>query len=105
MTAYVIGVLRELHSQAAWEEYLRSAAKSFPADAKVLAKFGAFSSPEADDVEGVALFAFPTYEAALDWYHSADYTVAAGIRRSAARFDIFIVDGVAIPPASREVAG
>ena len=56
-------------------------------------------------MEGVALFAFPTYEAALDWYHSADYTVAAGIRRSAASFDIFIVDGVAIPPASREVAG
>ena len=30
MTAYVIGVLRELQSQAAWEEYLKSAAKSFP---------------------------------------------------------------------------
>lgn len=37
---------------------------------------------------------FPTREAALAWYHGEQYTAARALRAGAARFRMYVVDGL-----------
>jgi uncharacterized protein (DUF1330 family) len=95
MPAYVIGINRRTSDAAAWAAYLAKAKLSFPPEAKALAKFGRHDAPEGGDVEGIALFEFPTYEEAESWYRSGAYQEAIQERLNAADFLIYIVDGAA----------
>lgn len=64
------------------------------AGARVLAMGQAFEVVEGSS-RGVPFIAeFPSYQAALDCYRSAEYQQAVALREGAAEFDVVIVQGV-----------
>jgi uncharacterized protein (DUF1330 family) len=40
------------------------------------------------------VLAFPTRQAALDWYHGKEYTAIKKLRDGAARATLYVVDGI-----------
>ena len=44
--------------------------------------------------KGVTILEFPSYEHALEWYHSAEYAPLRELRMATGRFDVILVDGV-----------
>ena len=71
------------------------------ANAKPLAKYGArflvragrFESPEGASRMRNAVIEFPTYEAAVECWHSADYQTALKLRHPVSTADLIIIEG------------
>ncbi len=95
MTAYVIYEC-EVLDPGRYDEYkLRATPTVAAANGQYLARGGAVSALEGDPPVGrTVVVEFPSMQAALDWYHSEDYTDAREIRKSAASARLYIVDGV-----------
>ena len=60
---------------------------------KVLSAYGAHTTLEGPDVEGVVIAEFPSAEAARQWYDSPAYQDAAKHRRLGAIYRGLIVEG------------
>jgi uncharacterized protein (DUF1330 family) len=96
VTAYVI-YQGEVLDPARYDEYKTKAAAS------ILAAGGTYvvRGGDVEVLEGEApagrtvVLAFPTRQAAIDWYRSDEYTQIRKIREGAARARMYVVDGVA----------
>lgn len=97
MSAFVI-LIRE--SEVTDEEALRSyrnvpdQAAARPENLTVLAYYGAIEALEGEAPDGVVVFQFPTVAAARDWYFSPQYQARVPLRRKAATYRGFIVEGI-----------
>jgi uncharacterized protein (DUF1330 family) len=96
MTAYVV-LIRE--SEVSDHEALRSyrnvpdQAAARPSSLKALAYYGEIEALEGRPPDGVVIFAFPDLDSARDWYFSEQYQARAPLRRKAATYRGFIVEG------------
>jgi len=78
----------------AYKRYTEANAKAF-ADygARFLVRAGPFELLEGDARERNVVIEFPTYQAALDCWHSADYQAARALRKDASLIDLVVVEG------------
>lgn len=61
--------------------------------ARFLVRAGAFENPEGSSRSRNVVIEFPSYQAALDCYHSADYQALIQQRAPVSTADIVIVEG------------
>ena len=61
---------------------------------KVLASRGRQQALEGADAESVALFEFPSFEAACVWYDSPAYQTVREHRFKGAQYHVLLVDGI-----------
>jgi uncharacterized protein (DUF1330 family) len=61
--------------------------------AKFLVRSGRFEAPEGSSRSRNVLIEFPSYQAALDCYHSKGYQEAIKLRQGASTGDIVIIEG------------
>jgi len=95
VTAYVI-YQGDVLDPAQYEVYKQQAALSVAAaGGRYVVRGGDATALEGKLPEGrTVVLAFPTRQAALDWYHGQEYTVARQLREGAARATLYVVDGV-----------
>ena len=95
MTTYVI-YQGDVFDPAQYEVYKQQAALSIAAaGGRYVVRGGDAAALEGEMPAGrTVVLAFPTRQAALDWYHSEEYTAARGLRDGAARATLYVVDGV-----------
>ncbi len=97
MPAYVIGQI-EIRNSEEYREYLDGFMPSFQRHGGELL---ATSSAETEVLEGdwalprTVVLRFPSVEDAKAWHSDPDYVALSRIRRSAARTNLVLVDGVA----------
>ena len=95
MTAYLIQTRLKTTDQSELDAY---GAKARPTLAghpvTPLVVYGAQETLEGPPSEGMVIFAFPTKEAALAWYESADYAAARKHRALGAQYQVTLVEGV-----------
>jgi uncharacterized protein (DUF1330 family) len=79
-----------------YEEYKTSAAASVAAaGGRYIVRGGDVEVLEGDGPEGrTVVVEFPTRQAALDWYRGDAYARARQLRESAARANLYLIDGV-----------
>jgi uncharacterized protein (DUF1330 family) len=68
--------------------------------AKYLARAGTFTTVEGTTRSRNTIVEFPSYQHALDCWHSAEYQEARALRSNAAEIDIVIVEGYEGPQLS-----
>jgi uncharacterized protein (DUF1330 family) len=99
MAAYVIyqGVVTDPEQ---YERYKALAAPSIAAaGGKYVVRGGDVEVLEGDAPPGrTVILEFATMQAALDWYHSAQYAEARILREGAAQAHMYVVEGVASQP-------
>lgn len=61
--------------------------------ARFLARAGRFEVPEGTTRSRNTIVEFPSYQAALDCWHSPEYQAALALRRAASTVDLVIVEG------------
>lgn len=77
-----------------YKEYVAANAKAFASHgAKFLVRAGAFQTMEGTSRSRNVVIEFPSYQAALDCYHSPDYQAALQLRLPVASGDLIIVEG------------
>ena len=77
-----------------YRQYVAANAKPFAAyGARFLVRAGTFEAVEGTSRSRNVVIEFPSYQAALDCYRSADYQQAIGIRLPASTGDVVIVEG------------
>ncbi len=67
--------------------------------ARFLVRGGRFENPEGTSRSRNVVIEFPSYQEALDCWHSPEYQSAAALRQSASTGDLLIVEGYEAPPA------
>ncbi|MFY0618069.1 DUF1330 domain-containing protein [Shimia sp.] len=78
----------------AYQKYVAANAKPFATyGARFLVRGGTFENPEGTARSRNVVIEFPSYQAALDCYHSADYQAAKALRVPVSDGDIVIVEG------------
>lgn len=78
-----------------YKDYIATAAPAFEAFGAVfLARGGAATGMEGPARQRNVVIEFPSYQAALDCYHSSDYQSAKAIRQEVADGALTIVEGV-----------
>ncbi len=60
---------------------------------RFLARGGRFENPEGGSRSRNAVIEFPSYQAALDCYHCADYQAAIKLRQPVSQGDMVIIEG------------
>jgi uncharacterized protein (DUF1330 family) len=77
-----------------YKKYVAANARPFAAHgAKFLVRAGKFEAPEGSSRSRNVVIEFPSYQAALDCYRSADYQEAMKHRLPASTGDLVIVEG------------
>ncbi|MFO1329277.1 MAG: DUF1330 domain-containing protein [Rubrivivax sp.] len=77
-----------------YKRYVAANAKPFAAyGAKFLVRAGRFETMEGSSRSRNVVIEFPSYEAALDCYRSADYQEAIKLRLPVSRGDLIVVEG------------
>ena len=86
------------------EQYKKYVAANAIAFAKYGARFlvraGSFETMEGTSRSRNVLIEFPSYQAALDCYRSAEYTTALDLRRTASSADLIVIEGYDGPQPS-----
>ena len=93
MTAYLILFLEEIVDPDEMAAYGRKARGAPNSTAKPLVVYGRKVVMEGPDLEGVAMLAFDSLDAARAWYGSAHYQAALPHRLRGARSRVVIVEG------------
>jgi len=95
MAAFVI-YQGEVLDAVRYEEYKALGAASIAAHGgRYVVRGGEFDVLEGDPPAGrTVVVEFPSRQAAIDWYHGADYTAARAIREGVARARMYVIDGV-----------
>jgi uncharacterized protein (DUF1330 family) len=95
VSAYVIFFVEEISDPEQLEQYKQAAHPTLRrAGGVVRIAYGRQQVLEGAPLAGVVMVEFPSYEAAHDWYHSAEYQEVAELRTLAARAQAVIVDGL-----------
>jgi uncharacterized protein (DUF1330 family) len=77
-----------------YKKYIAANAKPFKEfGARFLVRGGQSEEPEGSHRSRTVVIEFPSYQAALDCYHSADYQAAIKLRASVSDADIVIIEG------------
>ncbi len=77
-----------------YQNYVQANAKPFAAyGANFLIRGGQFENPEGSSRSRNVVIEFPSYQAALDCYNSADYQAAKALRVPVSTGDIVIIEG------------
>lgn len=94
MPAYMIFIREQTLNRDELEAYWSKVAATLDGvPIKVLSAYGAHTTLEGPDVEGVVIAEFPSAEAARQWYESPAYQDAANHRRLGAIYRGLIVEG------------
>jgi len=93
MAGQVVFWVEEVKDSARLAEYQRTARPTVQAaGGKVSVAYGRTEVVEGPPMRGVVVIEFPTYEAAVSWYHSAAYQAAKVLREGAATVRTAIVE-------------
>lgn len=94
-SAYIISQV-ELFDEEAFAEYKAAAPASVERyGGEYLVRGGRFQRLEGREPNSrIVVMKFSSYERALEWYDSEEYTRLKGIRSKAARGDIWLVEGL-----------
>jgi len=77
-----------------FKAYVAANAQAFEKyGARYLARAGAFHAVEGGTRSRNTIVEFPSYQAALDCWHSPEYQAARNLRANAAEIDIVVVEG------------
>ena len=77
-----------------YKAYVAANAKAFAAyGARFLVRAGRFETLEGTSRSRNVVIEFPSYQAAVDCYHSADYQAAMKLRLPVSRGDLIVVEG------------
>ena len=95
MTAYVIYQGNVLDEER-YEEYKRQVSPNIAASGgRYVVRGGDATALEGELPAGrTVVLAFPTRQAALDWYRSEEYTEIRKLRDGAAEAILYVVDGI-----------
>lgn len=78
-----------------YQEYVAANAEPFRKyGARFLVRGGQFENPEGSSRSRHVLLEFPSYQAALDCWHSAEYQQAIALRQPFSQLDLVIIEGV-----------
>lgn len=97
MSAYVVLIREgEVTDHKALRSYrdVPDMAAARPPGMTALAYYGAVTGLEGDAPDGMVIFEFPDVAAARAWYYSPQYQARVPLRRQAAPYRVFIVDGL-----------
>ena len=84
----------DVTDEAAYKNYVSANAEAFTKyGAKFLVRGGTFEAPEGVARSRNVVLEFPSYQAALDCYHSPEYAKAKDHRLTAADSELIILDG------------
>lgn len=84
-----------------YKAYVAANARPFKAfGARFLVRAGRFENPEGSSRARNVVIEFPSYQAALDCWNSAEYREAVKLRLSASTGDVVIVEGYDGPQPS-----
>ena len=77
-----------------YQRYVAANARPFAEfGARFLVRAGGFEAPEGTSRSRHVVIEFPSYQAALDCYHSDAYRAARALRQPASVIDLVIVEG------------
>lgn len=81
-----------------YPEYQAANAEAFQKyGARFIVRGGQFESVEGAARERHVIIEFPSYQKALDCYHSPEYRAAADLRKGFGEADILVIEGVEAP--------
>lgn len=84
----------DVHDLAQYKKYIAANAAPFARyGARFLIRGGRFENPEGSARGRNVVIEFPSYQAALDCYHSPEYQAAMAYRLPVSEGDIVIVEG------------
>ena len=85
----------EVENAAAFNAYVAAVVDVFKKyDAHFLARAGQFEAVEGTARSRNTILEFPSYQAAVDCWHSAEYQAVKALRENAGSVDITIVEGL-----------
>lgn len=94
MTAYFIAFRDKMHDPERYAAYLQKATRSLDGrTAEVLVGNGKMAAVEGVAPDGVVVIAFPSFQAAKEWYESPAYQAVVGERLAATEGRSVIVEG------------
>jgi len=77
-----------------YKAYIAENAKAFSKfGARFLVRGGRYEAPEGKPRSRTVVIEFPSYQAAVDCYHSPEYARAMALRRGKSVMDLSIVEG------------
>ena len=77
-----------------YKDYVAANAEAFKTyGAKFLVRGGAFETPEGNSRSRNVVLEFPSYQAALDCWHSPPYQAAIKLRESVSTIDLVVIEG------------
>ncbi len=87
-------VHEDIHDMETFKSYMAANAKPIAAfGGRFVIRGGAFTVAEGATRKRHAVVEFPSYQAALDCYHSTDYQAASESRRASSECDFLIFEG------------
>jgi uncharacterized protein (DUF1330 family) len=95
MSAFIVFVRESTSNDEDMDKYAELARPTLAGrPAKPLAFYGKLEVLEGPMFEGAVILEFSSVDEARSWYLSPEYRAAAELRESAARFRVFIVEGM-----------
>jgi uncharacterized protein (DUF1330 family) len=95
MAAYVVFLRERMKDMNEFQTYMEAVPPTLAGHpVKPIALYGALQTLEGEPFEGVVIAEFPTREAALAWYNSAEYQAARQHRLKAGDYRVFITEGL-----------
>jgi uncharacterized protein (DUF1330 family) len=95
MSAFIVFVRESTSNDEDMDKYAELARPTLAGrPAKPLAFYGKLEVLEGPMFEGAVILEFSSVDEARSWYLSPEYQAAAELRKSAARFRVFIVEGM-----------
>jgi uncharacterized protein (DUF1330 family) len=84
----------EVFDTEAYKAYQAANAAPFKEfGARFLVRAGAFENPEGESRSRNVVIEFPTYQAALDCWHSPAYQAAIALRKDVSVIDLVLIEG------------
>lgn len=94
-------VRMDVHDPEHYQQYVAANAKPLAAyGAKFLVRGGQFENPEGSSRQRNVVIEFPSYQAAVECYHSVAYQTTIDIRRPVSNGDVVLVEGYDGPQPS-----
>jgi uncharacterized protein (DUF1330 family) len=87
-------VRADVTDQSRYSAYMSDNAEALAKyGARFLVRGGTFENPEGRSRPRNVVLEFPSYQAAIDCYHSPEYQRSRAMRTGAAEFELIIIDG------------
>ena len=84
----------DVHDEESYKDYVSSNGVAFAKyGGRFLVRGGAFENPVGASRKRNVVIEFPSYQAALDCWHSAEYQAAKAKQRGGAEMDTIIIQG------------